>query len=244
MKTKIVIITGGSKGIGKALVAKYLKNNYLVYSLSRTKVNLDKEVKQIVLDVTDTNILQKKMDVIFTEIQQFTLESITLINNAGRLGTIANIENIAVQDIQKSVALNILAPMQLSAIFIKKLQNESAQKTIINITSGAASTAYAGWTPYCSSKAALEMLTKTIALEQQTAKNPVKILAIRPGVVATAMQEQIRNTSKNNFSKVDKFIDLYKTNILSTTTDVATKIYEIDMTSKLKSGDIIDLRNV
>ncbi len=244
MKTKVVIITGGSKGIGKALVAEYLKNNYLVYSLSRTKVNLHKEVKQVVLDITDTNLLQKKMDVIFTEIQQFSLESITLINNAGRLGTIANIENIAVQDIQKSVALNILAPMQLSAIFIKKLQNESAQKTIINITSGAASTAYAGWTPYCSSKAALEMLTKTISLEQQTENNPVKIVAIRPGVVATAMQEQIRNTSKNNFSKVDKFIDLYKTNTLSTTRNVATKIYKIDAANKLKSGDIIDLRNI
>ncbi len=244
MKTKIVIITGGSKGIGKALVTEYLKNNYLIYNLSRTKTNLDKAIKQICLDITNTNLLQKQMDVIFTEIQQFTLESITLINNAGRLGTIANIENIAISDIQKSIALNILAPMQLSSIFIKKLQNESAQKTIINITSGAASSPYAGWTPYCSSKAALEMLTKTITLEQQTAKHPVKIVAIRPGVVATAMQEQIRNTSKSNFKKVDKFIDLYKANTLSTTTDVATKIYEIDATNKLKSGDIIDLRNV
>ncbi len=243
MKTKVVIITGGSSGIGKALVNKYLKNNYLVYSLSRTKIKHSKDVRQICLDITDINLLEKQMNIIFKEMQQFSLESITLINNAGRLGTIANIENISMQDMQKSIALNILAPMQLCAIFIKKLQNKFVQKTIINITSGAASSAYAGWTPYCSSKAALEMLTKTIALEQKIVKYPVKIVAIRPGVVATAMQEQIRNTSKNNFSKVDKFINLYKTNALSSTTDVTTKIYEIVATDKLKSGDIIDLRN-
>ena len=244
MKQSIVIITGGSKGIGKALAEQYYNNKFTVYSLARTKSDLPKKVNQIKINLTDLGDLQNVLQNIFYKINFSTLKSITLINNAGRLGKISNLENIPITDIETSIKLNISAPLQLSSLFIKFLQKKDIKKTIINISSGAAVSPYAGWTVYCASKASIDMITNTVALEQKKEQFPVKIIAIRPGVVATNMQKQIRTTSSKDFKLVSKFIDLYKNNKLLKPKNVAEEIYKIDKENILKNGSIVDLREL
>lgn len=56
------------------------------------------------------------------EIQKLKVSSITLMNNAGRLGTIANLENIPSEDIAKSIHLNTTTPLILSSLFIEATQ--------------------------------------------------------------------------------------------------------------------------
>ncbi len=239
----VVIITGGSKGIGKSLSLKYFNEGFKVYSLARTKSDLPNGIKQINCDLTQTESLLKNFNSIFKEIELSKLRKITLINNAGRLGEISSIENLSLEDMQLSIQLNVTAVLQLSSLFIKIFRTISCIKNIINLSSGAASNPYSGWATYCSSKAAVDMVTKVIALEQEDATFPTKIFAIRPGVVATDMQKQIRSTNKNNFALVDKFIDLHKKKLLSTPTEVATKTFQIDTTNSIKNGEIIDLRD-
>jgi benzil reductase ((S)-benzoin forming) len=96
---------------------------------------------------------------------------------------------------------------------------------------------------YCSTKAGLDMLTKVVAKEQKKIKNGVKITSVYPGVVDTDMQEEVRNTSKENFKSVQRFIDFYEKGALATPKQVAEQIYELDMNGKLKNGKIIDVRN-
>ncbi|MCF6349634.1 MAG: SDR family NAD(P)-dependent oxidoreductase [Flavobacteriaceae bacterium] len=241
MKNKVLIITGGSKGIGKALANYYRKNNFKVYSLSRS-VGKNLPFKQI-----KVNLVKDDIDIVFTsilnEINFNKVAKITLINNAGRLGEIGNLETIKRNDILNTIQLNITVPLQITSLFIEKIKSLNCAKTIINISSGAAINPYQGWSVYCTSKAAIDMMTKSIATEQEGKIAPVKCIGIRPGVVATAMQEQIRNTSKTDFEQVERFIAMYAKNQLADTKEVAKKIFKIDVENQVNSGETIALRD-
>ena len=238
----IIIITGGSKGIGKALVEKYASKNYKVYTLSRSINNL-KNCTEISVDLSDNKATQETFSTLLEELKSINITSVTLINNAGRLGVISNLENIAVNDISKSIQLNTTTPLILSSLFIKNLEDLNCKKQIINISSGAAMKPYEGWSVYCTSKAAIDMMTKAIAGEQNELENGVKCVAIYPGVVDTNMQTTIRSTDKKDFKNLQRFIDLKENNELYTPEYVAESIYSIDTLNKLKNGDIVDIRN-
>ncbi len=237
---KILIITGGSKGIGKAIATKYAANNYKVYSLSRSIVDVQ-NITQIAVDLNNISETVQSFNMIFDALKKESISSITLINNAGRLGKISHLENLDTADIAKTIQLNTTIPLLLSSLFIKKTKHRTCAKEIITISSGAAKNPYKGWATYCTSKAAIDMMTKTLAAEQENQQNGVKCMAIYPGVVDTNMQVHIRKTKEVDFNNVQRFIDLKENNELYSPTFVANKIF--DVLPKLKNGDIIDIRN-
>lgn len=238
----IIIITGGSKGIGKALANKYATENYKVYSLARTSSGLE-NITNIAIDLSNLTETENTFSALLKEIVSNNVSSITLINNAGRLGKISNLENLHSNDISKTIQLNTTTPLVLSSLFIKITKQLSCKKQIINISSGAAKSPYQGWSIYCTSKAAIDMMTKAIATEQIEVENGVKCNAIYPGVVDTNMQSEIRSTNKTDFKSLQRFVDLKENNELYTPEFVAETIYKVDTENQLKSGDIVDIRN-
>ena len=238
----ILIITGGSKGIGKAIAKKYASKNYKVYSLSRSTVELE-NITQISVDLSNLKETESSFKMLLTEFNIEQISSITLINNAGRIGKISSLENLKTADIAKTIQLNTITPLVLSSLFISILEKTNCVKQIINISSGAARSPYQGWSVYCTSKAGVDMMTKTIANEQIAIKNSVKCVSIYPGVVDTNMQTDIRNTQKKDFNSLQRFKDLKENNELYSAEFVAEKIYKIDTKNQLKSGDIVDLRS-
>ncbi len=237
----IIIITGGSKGIGKALAEKYALEKYRVFSIARSISNSEKTT-EIEADLSAINEATKALKTIFNQIDKKNISSITLLNNAGRLGKISTLENLEPKDIAKTIQLNTTTPFVLSGQFIKETQNWNCKKQIINISSGAATKPYEGWSVYCTSKAALDMTTKAIAAEQNEIENGVKCVAIYPGVVDTNMQTYIRKTDESDFKNVQRFKDLKENNELYTPDFVAEKIFTIDVENQLENGDIIDIR--
>lgn len=167
-----------------------------------------------------------------------------MLNNAGSLGEVHTLGNLDSKNIEQVIHLNTTTPLVLSNEFIKHTQELHCKKQILNISSGAAVNPYSGWSVYCSSKAALDMITKTIAVEQETVKNPVKCVAIYPGVVDTNMQGIIRKTTSNEFKNVARFKALKENNELYSPTFVADRIYQIDSSNQLQNGAIIDIRTV
>lgn len=235
MMSKILIITGGSKGIGKGIIEAYLADDFQVFSIARSVNNDLKKVTQLSYDLSKTDGIKKLISELFEKINPNEVEKITLVNNAGTLGEIGRIEDIA--DIETTVMLNTVAPLLLVSSFISLTKNWKAKKHIINISSGAAYKPYYGWTVYCATKAAIDMMTKTIALEQETVENGVKIIAVYPGVVNTEMQAEIRKTDKANFASLDRFLDLKANNVLADATTVGKQIFEID-NSDIANGSL------
>lgn len=241
--SKHLIITGASKGLGNALALKYLNNGYTVYSLSRTEADNLQGVHQIKCDLSKLDDLQGIFTAVLTQIKDSSPTSITLINNAGSLGLINTIENIDYKNIIQTINVNYSASALLNSLFIKETESCDLKRAIRTISSGAANGAYHGWSVYCSTKAAIDRMTKVIGVEQKEKENPTHVLSIYPGVVDTGMQALIRDSSEEEFSQVERFKTLKEENQLAQPKEVAQWIYQIDLDSSLENGSIVDVRD-
>ncbi len=240
---KIVIITGGSRGLGFGLAKTYHKNGYQVISISRSNIVKLYIADQYQCDLSKTDTIEQIMIEIFSHLDKNNTLNLTLINNAGDLGTVNTLDTISPLDISYTIQVNLTAPLVLNSLFIKLSKGWDCKKQIFNISSGAAINPYRSWSLYCSSKAGLDMMTKVISKEQKDIKNGVSIVSIYPGIVDTDMQAKVRNTPKENFKSVQRFIDFYQHGNLLSPKEVAHKIYHLDVTGELKNGQILDVRN-
>lgn len=242
MKKSLFIITGASKGIGKGLAEKALKEGANVWGINRTHSIEHNNYRALTYDLADIPNLLKEASQFFSKATDY--EKIVLINNAGTLGDIGHLGNIENDSIPQLFDLNVSAPLLLMNQFMKDFKDFKGEKIIINISSGAGKNAVDGWSGYCASKAALDMASKVAAKEAEMDGTGFIIKAIAPGVVDTEMQTQIRSTDKKSFSGVDKFKNLKAENQLSGEEEVAGKyFYFIDNLEKY-SDVILDVRDV
>lgn len=222
----LYIVTGSHSGLGKSIVSQLLQDkNNTVIGISRHNELEHSQFQFISLDLSN---IEKVKTFSFPDSSHF--ENIVLINNAGILGEITTLEKVSIDALDAVISVNYTAVMILSTLFIKAYQDAKIQKTIITISSGAATSAYPSWSNYCASKAAIEMLMKCIVEEQKNKENPISAFAIAPGVVDTNMQLQIRSTDIQDFEFKPKFIDLYEEGKLYKPEDVAKRIIEVGQT--------------
>lgn len=241
---KILIITGGSKGLGLGLAKEYHKNGYRVISISRSKAEKLYFEEQYQCDLSKGETIENALAEIFSHLDKNNTKQLTLINNAGDLGTVNTLENLTPSEISYTIQVNLTAPLILSSQFIKLSKDWNCRKQIFNISSGAAVNPYESWVMYCASKSGLDMMTKVVSKEQKELANGVAIVSIYPGIVDTNMQKKIRNTPKKHFKAVQRFIDFFEHGELFSPEQVAKKIYHLDVEGELKSGHILDVRNV
>lgn len=238
----LAIITGGSKGLGKALVRTYCEKGFKVISISRTNSCFTHEnfLNNITFDLSQI----EKLETLKNKLQLITkdkeFENVILINNAGTLGNITTNQKDTAKNIDYTIKLNLTTPLILISFIINLFRNYNL--SIYNISSGAASKSYYGWSNYNASKSGLSLATKTIALEQEN-NSTFEIFNIIPGVINTQMQKQIRNTKQENFKDVDRFINMDNENLLLNPLTVALKIYNIK-TMNYKSGYTINLKHL
>lgn len=235
-------ITGASRGIGKALAAQLLEEAHHVIGFSRSKALQHDRYQHFSVDFSDNEALQEKVSGFFNISGQ--VDKIVLINNAGTLGEVAYMGNLSNKEIANLFNINVTAPAILMNEFIKSFKDIKAVKLIINISSGAANRPVDGWSGYCSSKAALNMLSEVAAKEDEMAGGGFKIYALSPGVVDTDMQDQIRTTANENFSDVKKFIALKEEHQLADPVSVAQKIIRFMENYSDFPQVIQDLRNI
>jgi benzil reductase ((S)-benzoin forming) len=219
----LIYITGTSKGIGNALALELLNDlSNKVVGISRSQSIQHSNYIHFNIDLGDLEQLKTFKFKIPPGVKK-----VVLVNNAGSLGEVNYTGSFSAEMISQTMNINLVSPMILANEFIKAYQDAAVPKLIINITSGAANTAYDGWSMYCTAKAGIDMFTKVIEREQQHKKHAVKILGIAPGVVDTDLQEQILKTKVENFSQKQKFVDLRNNNQLYSAVDVAKKLASI-----------------
>ncbi|MFE8702285.1 (S)-benzoin forming benzil reductase [Cytobacillus sp. FJAT-54145] len=247
---KFAIITGASKGLGTSITKRMIEEQIGVITVSRTE---NEEMKAL---ATSSNLFYQHVPCDLSNIEQieeaFTKivellatenpEEVFVYNNAGMVEPIETVGKLPTERVVTNVQLNLLAPMIISNLFLERAS--SSKLTIVNITSGAAERPIQGWSTYCSTKAALNMFTKTAALEQQTAGSEHVIIAYSPGIMDTEMQGVIRSSSQESFQDVEKFKDYKEQGLLRDTDTVANALIDLLLANKAESGVVYNVNDL
>jgi benzil reductase ((S)-benzoin forming) len=241
MDKSLLILTGHTHGIGRAILDIYLKSGeYQILAISRTSLGMNlPNLTELSLDLDDLTILENKLADLFPK---ETYQKIILINNAGWIGEIKPIGKLHPAELRKQINVNLLAPMYLTNAFITAYQTSPSQKIICNISSGAASKPVSGWGGYCSTKAALAMFTMVAAQENQ--KEDFIFFSLAPGVVDTDMQQEIREVSQTDFPDLEKFKKYHESGELSSPEIVAKKIAYLLNNPTLFTEVVQDVRKI
>ncbi|WP_299825120.1 SDR family NAD(P)-dependent oxidoreductase [uncultured Pontibacter sp.] len=220
------IITGASKGIGKAIAEELLKdeNNHVV-GVSRTNSIKHPNYRYQPLDFSDIPAVEHNLQKVFLPCKD--AERLVLINNAGVLGDIGYVgEGMANERFEFVFDVNVIVPAMLMNTFLEAYQNVPCEKVIVNVSSGAGKYPIDGWASYCASKAALDMMSQAIQQEQNVRGSGVKIYALSPGVVDTSMQEHIRESDAESFSNIQRFREYKANGELASPEEVGRKVVQ------------------
>jgi dihydroanticapsin dehydrogenase len=191
---KVAIITGGSRGIGKATAMLFAQHGADVVITSKDKTNLEnaeREIKNVVAIVGD---IRKKADV--ENVVKNTLEHFgkidILVNNAGIFPQVKPLHEISEEEWNEVIDVNLTGQFRFTKAVIPHLMKTSG--CIVNVSSDAGLKSFENFEAdaYTASKGALVLLTKAWAVEY--AKYKIRVNCVCPGIVETDMtQPYLRN---------------------------------------------------
>lgn len=204
---KVVIVTGGGRGIGAAAAAALAEAGATLVLAARTAAQTDSIAQAVTsrggiavstpCDVSDWNAVQRLTE---TTLHRFGKVD-ALVNNAGVIDPIARIADGDPRAWARSIEINLIGAYNaIRAVLPPMLA--AGGGTIVNVSSGAAHNPLEGWSAYCSAKAALAMLTRSIAHEYGT--QGIRVFGFQPGTTDTEMQVVIRASGVNPISQIPR----------------------------------------
>lgn len=240
----LAIVTGTTKGIGAALrEVLAAEANNVVITLSRAPTT-GVSPFNVSLDVSDLGAIEPAFAQVVARIGHRHFDRAVLINNAGVVSPVGAFDQISAAGTGHNLIVNVAAPMILSRLFANATRSLAKKRLIVNISSGAARRAVAGWSAYCAAKAALEMATRVAALEASTNDPTLSVCSLAPGVVDTAMQGLIRGTDEKDFPDVARFRTMKADGVLRDAHDVAGDIAALIAGDRLTNGGNFDIREL
>ena len=175
---KVVLITGGSSGIGKSIGEFLHKKGFVVYGTSRNPEKvLNSLFPLVALDVRNAESIQQAVD----KIIEISGRLDVVINNAG-VGITGPLEEIPMQEIKNNFETNFFGPIEVMKSVLPHMR-EQKSGLIINITSIAAYMGLPYRSVYSASKGALELITE--ALRMEVKQFGIEITNVAPGDFAT-----------------------------------------------------------
>ena len=188
---RIAVVTGASRGIGRAAALALAAAGAHVIALARTQgalEELDDAIREAGASATLVPVNLKDFDALDrlgAAIHERWGRVDVVLGNAGILGELAPITHIDQPVWDDVMAINVTANWRLIRSLDPLLRASDAGRAIF-VSSGAAHKASAYWGPYAVSKAALEVLVRTYAAE--TATTPIRAMLVNPGPLRTAMR--------------------------------------------------------
>lgn len=192
MIKRVSLITGASRGLGKTL-AHFLaaqghdliltaRGTAALHNIAAELTHFGGQVIVLPGDVADAAHRQRLAEAVHT-LGRLDL----LVNNASWLGPSPQpmLVNYGLETLEQVLAVNLLAPLGLIQATLPWLQ--VAQGLVINISSDAAVGGYAGWGGYGASKAALDLMSRTLAGELQS--SGIAVVSVDPGDMRTQMHQ-------------------------------------------------------
>lgn len=203
---KTALVTGARTGLGAA-IARTLAADGAAVGVGVRKAGDGAEVlkeisaaggqaREIALDVAEDGAPARAV----AECEAAFGGVDVLINNAGVIDPIGAIADISPEDFARALRINVTGCFAMIHAAWSPLKKSRGR--IVNILSGASRKALFGWPAYCSSKAAMLMLTRAVDLEGRP--EGMRCFGFAPGSVDTNMQQKIRDSGINEISKLPR----------------------------------------
>ena len=196
MKTKTYVITGSASGIGRALLDRLASDN-VIFSGYRNKEHL------AMLEKISPNIYPFYID--YSKPETIRLAADYLLSKCTKVDTLINIagcvvagpvEKIDMNEIRRQFDVNVFGHLELTQCLAEILNGGR----IINISSMASFGIFPFISPYCASKKCLDMFFNSFLIEN---KRNIKVISIKPGVIATPLWgKSVDENSKNIYEVV------------------------------------------
>ncbi|WP_119419817.1 SDR family oxidoreductase [Desertibaculum subflavum] len=207
LQGQIALVTGASRGIGQAAAEALAQAGAAVMLAARDGALAAKVADGIAAaggraaglagDVSDFASVTR---LVAATRERFGGLDI-LVNNAGVIQPIGPVWEADPQDWARNIDINLTGAFHGVRAVLPAMV-AAGGGTIINVSSGAAHRPLEGWSAYCSAKAGLAMLTRSIA--QETKGRGIRIFGFSPGTVDTEMQVKIRASGINPVSKIPR----------------------------------------
>lgn len=233
------IVTGVSRGLGEALAVALLAKGFAVLGVGRTaSAKLKgKRFRHAACDFARPALIAAAVAPALRELAAQKPAAVTLINSAAVASPVGLIGRLDAAAIESAITTNVAAPLVMADLFCRAFpDDDDVERRIINVSSGAAHTAVVGSAVYCMSKAALEMLTKTIVADH--AQPRFRCISLRPGIFETGMQAYMRSHDPAEFPSVNLFRSFKKSGVLKDPAEVAAAIVEKLVLAPVENGRI------
>lgn len=203
---RVALVTGAARGIGAA-TAVALARRGIACVLAVRKPEAARETADILgklgvacrVETCDVADYESVRRCVARTIEAWGRLDI-VVNNAGQIdpqGLLANTDPAAWA---QAVSVNLVGPYNVIRAALSELLRRHG--TVVNVSTGAAHTPRDGWSAYCSSKAGLHMLGRSVLNEY--GKQGLSVYSLQPGLVDTDMQERIRSMGVNEISRIQR----------------------------------------
>ena len=203
LQDRVAIVTGGGRGIGRAIALRFAAEGARVFVTARTSAELEAVVREIgvaggqaafvAANVSGPADCRKIVDGAREAFGGLHI----LVNNAGIYGPALPTEEITPEEWDEVLGVNLRGPFLLARLVLSEMYKQGSG-VIINVVSIAAKAAFAMNGPYAASKAGLIGLTRTLAAEG--GRKGVRVNAISPGPVPeTKMSQELGNALAKHF---------------------------------------------
>jgi len=201
LEGRVALITGGSKGLGEAMARGLASAGADLLLTSRNEVEVQRTAEDIAgqypskviglgADVTKPEDAQRAVNHAVEKLGKIDI----LINNAG-INIRGAIEDLALEQFEQVMATNTTGPWLMCRAVAPHMRRAGYGR-VVNISSTLGAVGLADRSPYATSKGALIMMTKVLALEW--AEQGITVNAICPGPFLTPMNEPVANTEFSN----------------------------------------------
>ncbi len=200
-KQKLAIVTGGGSGLGLAIAKAFTENNIKTIIVGRDEEKLKTAKAELgengfykVCDLSDLSTIPALIENIIAEFGEIDI----LVNNAG-INQKKLFEEVTDEEFQRILTTNVTAVFSISREVVKDMLKRKSG-CIINISSMAAQYGLPKVIAYSASKTAIDGMTRAMAVE--LSPNGIRVNAIAPGFIYSAMTEKALNSDPERKAKV------------------------------------------
>src|SRR5512145_526040 len=189
MKNQRVLITAGAGGIGRVMAQTFVDAGAKVHICDVAQSALDETVKALKVTATRCDVSDRKqVDLLFADTRKHLGGLDVLVNNAGIAGPTGKVEEIAVEDWERCIAVDLNGMFYCTRLAVPMLK-AAGGGSIINLSSAAGRLGFPFRTPYAAAKWGVVGFTKSLSMEVGT--DNIRVNAIQPGVVEGERSDRV-----------------------------------------------------